>query len=44
MNMSSDDEIRFEIITNMFNEFPQLRKKVKKWLLEKEKSESNNKR
>ena len=42
--LSDTDEVRFKIITDMLNEFPQLREKVKKWLLEKEKSEFNNKR
>ena len=28
------NEARFKIIKNMLNEFPQLREKVRKWLLE----------
>lgn len=40
--MSNNDEVRFKIITEMLNEFPQLREKVKKWLQEKEKSKSSN--
>jgi len=28
------DELRFKIIKSMLTEFPELREKVKKWLLE----------
>ena len=41
--MSDDDELRFKIITGMLDAFPQLREKTKKWLLEKEKLESDKK-
>jgi len=37
------DESRFKIIKAMLDEFPQLREKVKKWLLEKEDPKINDK-
>ena len=37
------DESKFKIIKAMLDEFPQLREKVKKWLLEKEDPKVNDK-
>ena len=37
------DESKFKIIKAMLDEFPQLREKVKKWLLEKEDPKINDK-
>jgi hypothetical protein len=37
------DELRFKIIKAMLDEFPQLREKVKKWLLEKDNPKINDK-
>ena len=36
------DELRFKIIKSILDEFPQLREKVKKWLLENEDPKFNN--
>jgi len=38
------DESRFKIITSMLNEFPQLREKVKNWLLENENPKASPKK
>ncbi|MFQ6094630.1 MAG: hypothetical protein ACE5NN_00665 [Candidatus Bathyarchaeia archaeon] len=37
------DELRFKIIVGMLNEFPELREKVKNWLLGNGNSKSNKK-
>jgi len=36
------DELRFRIIKAMINEFPELREKVRNWLLENDDPESND--
>lgn len=40
--MPEVEDLRFKVIKNMLNEFPELREKVKKWLLEKQNFKSTN--